>query len=107
MQETFGGDLEQSTLQLVLDQVEEVIVTFIEEIRERPTVAAALGAAIVGAILGSMLAGRRPRRRAVPADRIRAVGSVLKVSEYADLTALALRLLQNPLVRTYIRAAVA
>ena len=37
MQDTYG---EQSTLQLVVDQIEELIVSLIEQIRERPVVAA-------------------------------------------------------------------
>jgi tetrahydromethanopterin S-methyltransferase subunit C len=89
-------DAEQSTLQLVMEQVEELIVTLIEEIRERPGVAAAILAAVVGAIVGSMLANRG-RRRVLP--KVRAPKQVRGIGDVAELAGLGLKLLENPLVR--------
>jgi hypothetical protein len=98
------SNVESSTVQVILDRVEELVATVIEEIRERPAVAAALLAALVGAIVGSTLAARARRRglsaRARAARRARGLGDV------ADLLGLGLRLLQNPIVRSLALAAV-
>ena len=96
-----NGD--QSVMQLIVDQLEELVVTIIEEIRERPGVAAAILAGLLGAIVGSMLAANVARRRpSAPAGVVR---KAREVSEVADLAGLALRLLQNPMVRGYVRSA--
>jgi hypothetical protein len=95
-QDTYG---EHSTLQLVVDQIEELIVTLIEEIRERPAVAGALLAAVVGAIIGSALAVRA--RRPPPIPR-RVVRRARLMGDLAELGGLGLRLLENPLVRAVI-----
>ena len=93
-------DAEQNTLQLVMDQVEELIVTLIEEIRERPGVAVAILAAVVGAIVGGVLAAAM-RRRATP-KHVRAVKSVRRAGDVADLAGLGMRLLENPIVRAAV-----
>lgn len=93
---------EDSTFQLVLDQLEELVLTVIEELRERPGVALAIVAAIVGAVVGSRLATASNRRRSAPrqvAKRARRVGDA------AELAGLGLRLLQNPIVRGLVMAA--
>jgi hypothetical protein len=90
---------EDSTIQLVVDQVEELIVTLIEEIRERPGVAAAIFAALVGIMIGSALAKRGRRKRAVTervAHKARGIG------EAAELAGIGLSLLENPIVRAII-----
>src|ERR1700716_587524 len=61
--------VEQSTMHLIVDQLEELLVTIIDEIRQRPSVALALLAAVTGALVGSMLAARASRRRAAWARR--------------------------------------
>jgi hypothetical protein len=95
-------NVEQSTLQLIIDQLEELVVTIIEEIRERPGVAAAILAAVVGIIVGSTLAAGVGRRHASPRARV-----VSKVrGEAVDLVGLAIKLVQNPIVRGYLRSAV-
>lgn len=105
MSDTFGQpNAEQSTMQLIVDQLEEVLVTIIEEVRQRPGVAVAILAAVAGAVVGSMLAARASRRRSSPARR--AVRTGIEMGEAADLAGLGLKLLQNPLVRGYIRSAV-
>jgi hypothetical protein len=98
-----GSDAQQSTLQLVMDQLEELLVTVIEEIRERPGVAAAILAAVVGAIVGSVLA-RAARRRSRKGPR--APKAAHRLGELADLAGLGVQLLENPLVRSYARAAI-
>jgi uncharacterized membrane protein YeaQ/YmgE (transglycosylase-associated protein family) len=106
MQNSFTqSDAEQSVTQLIVDQLEELVVTIIEEIRERPGVAAAILAGLLGAIVGSMVAASLARRRPAHPERVvrKARGAV--VSEAADLAGLALKLLQNPLVRGYVRTA--
>jgi hypothetical protein len=129
---------------MIADQMEEVLVTVIEGVRERPIVAASIVAGIVGAFIGIMLARvRRPKRR-VPEtlDFSHGLAAVLRAAELdqrsralsrrlrksartvgerssralsedlfeffrmADLAPTAMRLLQNPIVRSYIRAAI-
>jgi hypothetical protein len=98
------SNVEPGTLQLILDQLEELIVTLVEEIRQRPGVALALLAAVLGAVIGSALAGRA-RRRSVPppvkvARRARGLGAA------SELMGLSMRLMQNPIVRGLVFAAV-
>lgn len=97
------SSVDSSTLQLIGDQLEELIVTLFEEIRERPGVAAAILAGVVGAMLGGMLATRAGRRNnsapARVARRARGLG------EAADLLGLSIRLMQNPIVRGLVVAA--
>ena len=128
---------------LIVDQLEELIVTLLEAIRTRPSVAIAIVAGVAGAVVGSMLASRlRPRRvvaasaasgvlenlvgslaGAMPRDlnkkavpraagrtaqraqrRARGLG---KMTDVAELAGLAMQLLENPIVRGYLRAALA
>ena len=104
MQDSFGdAQVEQSTLELIVDQLEELVVTIIEEIRERPGVAAAILAAVVGAVVGGLLAARAGRRASPPA---RVAKRARGMAEAADVAGIAVKLLQNPMVRGYIRSAV-
>jgi len=96
--------VEQSTMQLIVDQFEELLVTILEEIRQRPGVALALLAAAAGAVVGSMLAARASRRPAAPVRGV--VRKARGVGEAAELAGLGLKLLQNPIVRSYVRSAV-
>lgn len=96
------ANLDDSTLQLVMDQLEELVVTLIEEIRERPGVAAAIVAGIVGAIVGSALAARG-RRNSVSR---RAVRSARNVKSTAGLLHLVVGLMKNPIVRGLAFAAI-
>ena len=105
MHDTFGqSNVEPSMMQLIVDQFEELIVTIIEEVRQRPGVAVAILAAIVGAVGGSMLAARVSHRRATPTKRV--VRKARGMAEAADLAGLGIQLMQNPLVRGYVRSAV-
>jgi hypothetical protein len=105
MNDRYGqADVEQGTMQLIIDQLEELIVTIVEEVRQRPGVAVAILAAIGGAVIGSMLASRASRRRASPTARV--VHKARGVTEAAELAGLGIKLLQNPIVRSYVRAAV-
>ena len=90
---------EDSTIQLVVDQVEELIVTLIEEVRERPGVAAAIFAALVGIMVGSALATRGRRKRAVPE---RVARKAQGIGQVADLAGIGLSLLENPIVRAIV-----
>ncbi|MBV9599834.1 MAG: hypothetical protein JOZ87_23660 [Chloroflexi bacterium] len=93
------SDVEDSTFQLVVDQLEELVVTIIEELRERPGIVLAVVAGVVGAMIGSRLAGRKR----APAARA-AQSSVKSAGDAADLARVGVRLLQNPLVRALIVA---
>jgi hypothetical protein len=105
MHDSFSqSNVEQGTMQLIVDQFEELLVTIIEEVRQRPGVAVAIVAAVAGAVVGSMLAARSSRRHASPKAGV--VRKARTVGEAADLVALGLKLLQNPLVRSYVRSAV-
>src|SRR5579859_3081676 len=97
------GDAGDSTLQLVIDQLEELVVTVIEEIRERPGVVLAICAALFGVFVGSALAVRGSKR-ASPQGRV--VRSAQRVGDMAELAGMGVRLLQNPIVRGLIIAAV-
>jgi uncharacterized membrane protein YeaQ/YmgE (transglycosylase-associated protein family) len=124
---------QDGVVQLLVDQLEELIVTLLEEIRTRPSVAAAILAGLVGALVGVALAQRARRRRvvrssagtellgalagAVPRARDvqrgasksgkRAQQRLGNFGELADLAGLSVRLLENPIVRSYARAAIA
>jgi hypothetical protein len=95
--------VEQSTMQLIVDQLEELLVTIVNEIRQRPGVALALLAAVTGVLVGSMLAARTSRRPASPARG--AVRKARGMAEAAELAGLGLKLLQNPIVRSYLLSA--
>jgi len=97
-------NVEQSTMQSMIDQLEELVVTIIEEVRQRPGVAVALLAAVAGALVGSALAARASRRHGLPTERV--ARKARGMGEAAELAGLGFRLLQNPIVRGYIRAAV-
>jgi len=99
-----GSEVEQSTVQLIIDQLEELVVTLIEEVRERPAVAVAILAGVVGAVIGGMFAsgmGRPKPARKRAAARADAVGDVVA------LLGLGYKLLESPIVRSYARAAIA
>jgi hypothetical protein len=93
------SEVEESTFQLVIDQLQELVVTIVEELRERPGVALAIFAGIIGALIGTGLASRTRRRAAVPE---RARRTTQGVGDAAELAGLGLRLLRNPLVRGLI-----
>jgi len=101
------SDVEDSTLQLVIDQLEELVVTLIEEVRERPGIALAVVAGVVGAMVGSWLARRGSAAAPPPAPPpVRAARNTARTTgDAADLARLGLRLLQNPIVRTILIAA--
>ncbi len=96
--------VEQSTLQLIVDQFEELLVTIIDEIRQRPSVALAFLAAVAGAVIGSTLAARAGRRHASPGRGV--VRKARGMGDAAELAGLGLKLLQNPIVRSYIVSAI-
>jgi hypothetical protein len=103
MSNTFDqSGLEQSRLELIVDQLEELVVTIIEEIRERPGVAVAVLAGVVGAVIGLLLASGGRGRHAAPHHRV-----ARHVGHGADLIGLGMGLLQNPIVRAYLVSAVA
>jgi hypothetical protein len=91
------SDVEDSTFQLVIDQLEELVVTVIEEIRERPGIVLAIVAGVLGAMIGSWLARRG--RGPAPVRAARRAGNA------ASLAGIAMQLLQNPIVRGLIFAA--
>ena len=99
------SNVEPGTLQLILDQLEELVFTLIEEIRERPSVALAVLAAVMGAVVGSALAARGGgRRRVVPPARVARGAS--RVGAASELMGLGVRLMQNPIVRGFVLASV-
>jgi len=97
------SNIEDSTLQLVLDQLEELVVTIIEEIRERPSIALAIGAAVLGAFIGMKLADRGGSRASGP---IKVARRTRRVGDAAELAGLGMRLMQNPIVRGLVISAV-
>ena len=97
------ASVEESTLQLVLDQLEELMATLIEEIRERPGVVLAICAAIAGGVVGSVLAARSRQSRR-PSARI--AHRARRVGDAAELVGLGVRLMQNPIVRGLVLAAI-
>jgi hypothetical protein len=96
--------VQESTLQLVMDQVEEVVVAIIEELRERPGVVLAIAAACVGAAIGASLAARGSRRQ--PVGRLRLARRARGIGDLAELAGLGMRLMQNPIVRGLAVAAI-
>jgi hypothetical protein len=102
---TQDSDGDGGPLQLVIDQVEELVVTLIEELRERPGIAAALVAGVIGAMIGSWLATRgRPRATHGAGRQVARRGR--KASNTAKAASTGLHLLQNPVVRGLIIAVV-
>lgn len=95
-------EAEDSTLQLVIDQLEELVVTLVEEIRERPIVAIALFAGLLGAFIGTRVAGRQ-RQSAVTRAAQRKAGDV---GSAAELAGIGLQLLKNPIVRGLLIASI-
>jgi hypothetical protein len=139
-----SADESRDLVKTITDQMEELLVTAIEGVRERPAVAVALFAGFVGAFVGVILArALRPKRR-VPErlDLSRGLSALIRAAELdqrsrelsrrvrktaktagerssraiskdlaeffstAELAPTAMRLLQNPIVRGYIRAAI-
>jgi alpha-beta hydrolase superfamily lysophospholipase len=96
------ANIDDSTFQLVMDQLEELAVTIIEEIRQRPAVAIALVAGVMGALIGARLAARHRAPAPVRAAR---KGKV-QVGAAADLAGTAVKLMKNPIVRGVVFAAV-
>lgn len=94
-------ETEDSTLQLIIDQLEELVVTLVEEIRERPGVALAIFAGVLGAFIGARLARRR-RENAVSRAR-RKAGDL---GNAAELAGIAMQLLKNPIVRGVLVASI-
>src|SRR5262249_55245707 len=106
MSNTFDqSGLEQSTFELIVDQLEELIVTIIEEIRERPGVAAAVLAGFIGALIGLLLASGGRGRHTAPHPRV--ARHARSVAHGADMVGLGIGLLQNPIVRAYLFSALA
>ena len=97
------SNVEPGTLRLILDQLEELVVTLIEEIRQRPAVALAVLAAVVGAVVGSVLAARGGRPRVQPPARMARRASGFGAA--SELMGLGVRLMQNPIVRGFVFAA--
>jgi hypothetical protein len=96
---------EPSMMELIFDQLEELIVTLVEEVRERPSVAAAIVAGLVGAVVGSALAARASRSRHAPPPK-QIAKKVHGMADTGDLLGLGMRLVQNPIVRGYVTAMV-
>ena len=112
---------EPSVMELIFDQLEELIVTLVEEVRERPSVALAIVAGVLGAVVGSVVAARASRGGESAANKAVKVAKVAKSTKAAkapkqiakkargmgdtsDLLGLGMRLLQNPIVRGYVFA---
>jgi hypothetical protein len=87
-------------VQLIIDQLEELVVTVIEEVRARPAVVVAILAGLVAAVVGSRLAAGISRPK--PARR--------RVSERAgtagDMATILAIIMRNPVMRAYIGAAI-
>lgn len=99
---TQDSDGNSGPLQFVIDQLEELVVTLIEEIRERPGIAAAIAAGVIGAMVGSWLAARgRARTRRRTARKIVMRGQAVDAARAAGTV---VQLLQNPFVRGLIVA---
>lgn len=127
-EERFAGQpagLLEAVAEIVVEQVEEALVTVLETLRERPLLTAAVGASVASALVGLVLASRRQPRRPkvmnlvndVLADleplggkgkvgkKVRRGGSrgLEGLGSAAELLPLALQLLQNSIVRAYVR----
>ena len=92
---------EPSVTELIFDQLEELIVTIVEEVRERPGVAVAIMAGLLGAIAGSVFAVRS-RHKHRPATVAQVARRARGMAETGELIGLVLKLLQNPIVRAYL-----
>ncbi len=104
MNASFGSsEVDQSTVQLIIDQLEELVVTLIEEVRERPAVAVAILAAVIGAVIGGALAAGVGRPKPVQKRVARRMG---EMGDLAALAGMGVKMLENPIVRNYIRGAV-
>src|SRR5436305_1642374 len=90
---------EPSVMELLFDQLEELLVTIVEEVRERPGVALAIVAAVVGAVVGSILAARG-RKSSPPMKQV--AKRARSLTDTGQLMGLATKLLQNPIVRGYL-----
>src|SRR5437868_3807249 len=95
---------EHRVMDLIVDQLEELVVTVIQEVRERPAIAGAIFAAVVGALIGNLLAAGATGKRRSPARRI--VRGAREASDVLEVGGLAIKLLQNPLIRGYILSAI-
>ena len=93
-----GSQVDQSALQLIIDQVEELVVTLIEEVRARPGVAVAILAGVVGAVAGSVVAGNLTRPKQTL--RRRATGRVGGMADTVEMLGL---LMRHPVLRSYAR----
>jgi uncharacterized membrane protein YeaQ/YmgE (transglycosylase-associated protein family) len=77
-------------LQFMVEELEDLTVTLLEELRERPAVVAAIAAGVVGALVGTWVAQRtRPRRRRsvtqqLAAELVGPLASALGRSRVAD-----------------------
>ncbi len=133
-------------VQAITDTAEDLLVTVLEEVRERPSVAVAVIAGVFGALIGIGLAvyvTARRREKARPASQLehlvssflnavklerssrefseqlgrgarkarrRSTGILSKLTDagdVAELVPLAVQLLENPVVRSYVRKALA
>jgi hypothetical protein len=115
-----NGQADQYTdlTQLVTERFTSLAGGLVESIRSHPLIAAAAVAASVGALFGIWMARRRPRSRTerlqealAPqvevvekgARQARKAGErVRKAANYSELVPLALKLLENPIVRAYL-----
>ncbi|HET6320365.1 MAG TPA: hypothetical protein VFG86_28240 [Chloroflexota bacterium] len=93
---------EPSVAELIFDQLEELIVTLVEEVRERPGVAVAIVAAVLGAVVGSIVAARASRKREFPPRKV--ARSARGMADTGELLGIGMKLLQNPIVRGYLFA---
>lgn len=136
-----AGQPSSDVFQLVVEHIEEFAVSVLEEVRERPGVAAAMIAGVIGALAGLAFAAARSRRDRRPApirgaastfaawasalDLEEKSGRVSRVANKsakkanersrglfddlaglrsaADLVPLTGKVLENPLVRAYLR----
>jgi hypothetical protein len=91
---------EQSAIEPVIEQIERLVVAVFDQLRQRPAVAAALLAGIVGAVIGSMLASSFSQRHSSPRERV--ARQTRTSLDTGDLVAGAMKLLENPLVRSFL-----
>jgi hypothetical protein len=91
---------EQGVIDPIIEQIERLVVAVFDQLRQRPAVAGALFAAIVGAVIGSMLAASFSQRQTTSqAHMARRENTAV---DARTLAAGALRLLENPLVRSFL-----
>lgn len=72
-------------MQVTIDAVEEIVITLIEAVRERPGVAAAILAGVMGAFVGLAIAAITSRRREAKKPRKRAGRLFAGVASALDL----------------------